>query len=714
MALTPQLVKDAETDLADIGEIASGPVEPGFVATRFGGPIKTLRRLMADMEQEAAGPISEAISAAEILRDQTQAFLAEALAIAASGNDAVAIAARARLDKNLEDLTDKEAANRNLGTFATRALAQAATIPAILTAITLRGYSAPGDGGGALYKRVASEPTHAGKFQSADGQWWVLVPQDGAVYATQLGVRAGIQNGVALSAAIVAAATLCGHLIVDVVGTITLVGKVTADDRVFAENINGLRLTILGATRIYSDFNIKTEHVTTLFGFKNCNNITVDGAGEIEVVVANDATASRVTFRVFHFFNEVSGPDHIKFYGPLKLRLRAVSGFVFSENYAGYVINASAAPDPAPQAIGFVCDGVDFSGSSGRIIQTQGMKGASIIRNKMVGIGGDFVTVGVRSLGDAEDQIISHNNISILPTGYTTACVVVGTNNVGRNGLARNNLIAENILKHPGASFGVFINASEDTQVKLNTFISDGASQSSAVSIRLQEAEIEDGANAISGVVVTANTIIGANAPLFVYAAPAGGSVSGIRYYGNTEIGGIETAGFSIARTEEYRKGDGAIVSGEVTSPVSLLTINVPDVPWAREYRLIVEGLYFSTNGTLNIGFQTLAGATASALSYVGQVSNYAALTQAAYTGSTAAAIPVSDISTGPGALANFTLDMKTRSGRTTGRLRASSFLKAYDLALRNDNQGQPLLRIVLTHAGGGQIAAARWRVERL
>lgn len=185
MALTPKLVKDAETDLVDIGEIASGPVEPGFVTTRFGGPIKTLRRLMADMEQEAAGPISEAISAAEILRDQTQAFLAEALAIAASGNNAAAIAARARVDKNLEDLTDKEAANRNLGTFATRALAQAATIPAILTTITLRGYSAPGDGGGALYKRVVSEPEHLGKFQSADGQWWEAVRD--AVAAPVLG-----------------------------------------------------------------------------------------------------------------------------------------------------------------------------------------------------------------------------------------------------------------------------------------------------------------------------------------------------------------------------------------------------------------------------------------------------------------------------------------------------------------------------------------------
>jgi len=36
------------------------------------------------------------------------------------------------------------------------------------------GFAAPGDGGGALYKRVSSEPSHAGKFQSADGAWWEL------------------------------------------------------------------------------------------------------------------------------------------------------------------------------------------------------------------------------------------------------------------------------------------------------------------------------------------------------------------------------------------------------------------------------------------------------------------------------------------------------------------------------------------------------------
>lgn len=56
--------------------------------------------------------------------------------------------------------------------FDTRAAAIAATIPATVNAVRLAGYSAAGDGGAALYKRVGSQPSHDGKFQSADGAWW--------------------------------------------------------------------------------------------------------------------------------------------------------------------------------------------------------------------------------------------------------------------------------------------------------------------------------------------------------------------------------------------------------------------------------------------------------------------------------------------------------------------------------------------------------------
>lgn len=43
-----------------------------------------------------------------------------------------------------------------------------------INAIRVNGYYVAGDGGGARYTKVLAEPTHAGKFQTADGAWWAL------------------------------------------------------------------------------------------------------------------------------------------------------------------------------------------------------------------------------------------------------------------------------------------------------------------------------------------------------------------------------------------------------------------------------------------------------------------------------------------------------------------------------------------------------------
>jgi hypothetical protein len=72
--------------------------------------------------------------------------------------------------------------------FSDVATAEAASIPAPKQFTRLAGYAASGDGGGALYKRSASEPSHAGKFQSADGAWWEI--SEGPVSAKQGGAAA--------------------------------------------------------------------------------------------------------------------------------------------------------------------------------------------------------------------------------------------------------------------------------------------------------------------------------------------------------------------------------------------------------------------------------------------------------------------------------------------------------------------------------------------
>ncbi|WP_075657653.1 hypothetical protein [Pseudochrobactrum sp. B5] len=58
--------------------------------------------------------------------------------------------------------------------YASVAEVEASTIKEPVQYLRTAGYYAPGDGGGALYKRVLSEPSHAGKVQSADGAWWEL------------------------------------------------------------------------------------------------------------------------------------------------------------------------------------------------------------------------------------------------------------------------------------------------------------------------------------------------------------------------------------------------------------------------------------------------------------------------------------------------------------------------------------------------------------
>jgi hypothetical protein len=48
------------------------------------------------------------------------------------------------------------------------------TISATVSSVLCAGYVNKGDRGQALYARVASQPAHDGKFQSADGAWWEL------------------------------------------------------------------------------------------------------------------------------------------------------------------------------------------------------------------------------------------------------------------------------------------------------------------------------------------------------------------------------------------------------------------------------------------------------------------------------------------------------------------------------------------------------------
>lgn len=73
-------------------------------------------------------------------------------------------------------------------TIITRAAVASISMPAPVVAFRTLGYSAAGDGGGGVYKRVASQPSHGGKVQSADGAWWELVGN--SFHTKQFGILA--------------------------------------------------------------------------------------------------------------------------------------------------------------------------------------------------------------------------------------------------------------------------------------------------------------------------------------------------------------------------------------------------------------------------------------------------------------------------------------------------------------------------------------------
>ena len=88
------------------------------------------------------------------------------------------------------------------GDFSTLADAEANNPTSAPAFTRTAGYAAAGDGGAALYKLVGSEPSHAGKYQDAAGNWYEIA--EDVVRPQQLGARGdGIEDdAAALQAAI--------------------------------------------------------------------------------------------------------------------------------------------------------------------------------------------------------------------------------------------------------------------------------------------------------------------------------------------------------------------------------------------------------------------------------------------------------------------------------------------------------------------------------
>lgn len=118
----------------------------------------------------------------QLAKDSADAAAASSVSAAASAvlaaNEAVSAA------ESAAEAAASSSANA-IYTFNTVALASAATIPTSVGVLRTNGYTVSGDGGGALYKVVATQPSHYGKFQDAGGRWWELAER--AVVPEMLG-----------------------------------------------------------------------------------------------------------------------------------------------------------------------------------------------------------------------------------------------------------------------------------------------------------------------------------------------------------------------------------------------------------------------------------------------------------------------------------------------------------------------------------------------
>lgn len=149
-------------DLNDLKRVTSETIDFLGTSLTSSGTVKPNTIGLDQLTAEAIGELAGGTGTAVLLEAEASAAAAEA-----SATEAAAAAASAALSA--------EAAATVAKTFETVADVEAASIGVNVVTVHTLGYSEVGDGGGATYDSVASEPAHAGKIQSDDGRWWEIV-----------------------------------------------------------------------------------------------------------------------------------------------------------------------------------------------------------------------------------------------------------------------------------------------------------------------------------------------------------------------------------------------------------------------------------------------------------------------------------------------------------------------------------------------------------
>jgi hypothetical protein len=196
--------------------------------------------------------------------------------------EAILAAAEAAADRAEDAAAAAEGAVGGLlSNFGSRLEVELTNIPILVTYLRTAGYYAAGDGGGALYKRVVSEPSHAGKIQSADGAWWELSTE--YVTPNMFGARCnGINDDVPAINAAWAYATSLGligaplRLVANKVyyiGSAIQIGP-TATKQCVLEGSNAQLKTLPG----FSGYVFDSNNAAAVFTFRVIiKNLTIDG-----------------------------------------------------------------------------------------------------------------------------------------------------------------------------------------------------------------------------------------------------------------------------------------------------------------------------------------------------------------------------------------------------------------------------------------------------
>ncbi|MDH0873670.1 right-handed parallel beta-helix repeat-containing protein [Agrobacterium pusense] len=159
-----------------------------------------------------------------------------------ANDESIAALIYAARDASIEARAGSEAARDLAESYASDAVSQGnvpiyasvASMPGILVpvginALRVNGYNSAGDGGGALYLRTGSEPSHAGKFQSSGGVWWELAVVTPNIL--MFGARAGsasyaVANLAAINAAIAYKSAKGGGKVLGAAGIFYVSGKI--------------------------------------------------------------------------------------------------------------------------------------------------------------------------------------------------------------------------------------------------------------------------------------------------------------------------------------------------------------------------------------------------------------------------------------------------------------------------------------------------------